>query len=188
MECTKQLVGPAVPTVPASLIRTSISCQYVRPPEQRGSSLLKGKLRVRGVRCEAGNSFARARIFCGGTASRELILLCFWTARTTGRPGCEGVSPYETVAQSPARSICVYGPGRLGCSRQCRSRSSPQGASPPPQEVSCPSPCSEEDPAACRVFLRLRAKMRGKLAARCELALRMLIESIESTPNGIPQE
>jgi hypothetical protein len=36
--------------------------------------------------------------------------------------------------------------------------------------------------------LRLRTKMRGKLAARCELALRMLIESIESTPNGIPQE
>ena len=187
MECTKQFVGPAVPTVPASLIRTSISCQYVRPPEQRGSSLLKGKVRVRGARCEAGNSFARARIFCGGTASRELSRLCLWTARTTGRPGGEGVSPYETVAQSPARSLCIYGPGRFGRSRQRRSRSSPQGA-PPPQEVSCPSPCSAEDPAACRVFLRLRAKMRGKLAARCELALRMLIESIESTPNGIPQE
>jgi hypothetical protein len=54
------------------------------------------------------------------------------------------------------------------------------------------SPCStrlEEDPAACAgSFLRLRAKMRGKLAARCEQPLRMLIESIESTPNGIPQE
>jgi hypothetical protein len=159
----------------------------VRPPEHRGSSLLKAKVRVRGARCEAGNSFAHARIFCGGTASRELSRLCFWTARTSRRPGCEGVSPYETVAQSPARSLCVYGPGRLGCSRQCRRRPSPQGASPP-QEVSCPSPCSEEDPAACRVFLRLRVEMRGKLAARFELALRMLIESIESTPNGIPQE
>ena len=137
MECTKQFVGPAVPTVPASLIRTSISCQYVRPPEQRGSSLLKGKVRVRGARREAGNSFARARIFCGGTASRELSRLCLWTARTTGRLGCEGVSPYETVAQSPARSLCIYGPGRFGCSRQRRSRSSPQGA-PPPQEVSFP--------------------------------------------------
>jgi len=187
MGCTKQFVGPAVPTAPASHIRKTTSCQYVRPPEQRGSSLLKGKVRVRGARREAGNSFARARIFCGETASRELSLLCLWTARTTGRLGCKGVSPYETVAQSPARSLCVYGPGRFGCSRQRRRRPSPQGASPP-QEVSCPSPCSEEDPAACRVFLRLRAKMRGKLAARCEQPLRMLIESIESTPNGIPQE
>jgi len=39
-----------------------------------------------------------------------------------------------------------------------------------------------EDPAVRRVFLRLRAEMRGKLAARGEGGLRMLIESIESTP------
>ena len=137
MECTKQFVGPAVPTVPASLIRTSISCQYVRPPKHRGSSLLKGKVRIRGARRAAGNSFARARIFCGGRASRELTRLCLWTARTTGRPGGEGVSPDEAVAQSPARSLCIYGPGRVGCSGKRRRSSSPQGA-PPPQEVSCP--------------------------------------------------
>jgi hypothetical protein len=51
----------------------------------------------------------------------------------------EGVSANEDVAQSAARALCIYGFGRLGRSRQCRYLSSPQGASPPPQEVSFPS-------------------------------------------------
>jgi hypothetical protein len=46
----------------------------------------------------------------------------------------------------------------------------------------------QEGRVAWRVILRLRVELRGKLAARCEQHLRMLIESIESTPNGIPQE
>jgi hypothetical protein len=46
----------------------------------------------------------------------------------------------------------------------------------------------QEGRVSWRAILRLRMEMHGKLAARCEQPLRMLIESIESTPNGIPQE